>query len=125
MSGISGGFYRLRLKMKNCLLRIDTLPVEGAKIALFPPIDNSTGNGSSYENVTVLWFGGAGGVGATWNNTFTQSKTFLANWGITVLEADTDANESDLWNKWVSTETYWLQQNGWIASSRTFDWNRP
>jgi hypothetical protein len=124
MSGAGGIFYQLRLKMNNCLLRIDTVPLEGPKVALFPPINNSTGNGSVYNNVTVLWFGGTGGKGDTWNNTFNQTKSDLADWGITVLEADTEANETALWNKWVTTENYWLSQNGWNATNRTFKWNR-
>ena len=107
----SKGFFKkagntFKPKMRSCLLRIDTLPVEGAsKITLFPP--------GSYENVTCLYFGGNG----RWDATFGQNKADLARMGITVID-DIDRG----WPIWTKAEAAWYRVNGWHAG--TFDWTR-
>jgi hypothetical protein len=92
--------------MRWCLLRIDTVPVEGPKIARFPK--------GIYERVTVLYFGGN-----KWDATFEQSKAELAKMGITVID-DIDRG----WPIWQTNEAAWYRVNGWDQTSQTFDWTR-
>ena len=107
------GFFKkagntLKPKMRSSLLRIDTVPVEGAaKIDLFPP--------GSYEDVTCLYFGGDG----RWDQTFGQSKAALAKMGIEVID---DSGKG--WPIWTRSEKAWYDANGWDRGTRTFAWTR-
>ena len=103
----------LRIVMRHCMLRIDTMPVEGAgEFQIFP--NNAA---SSYEDVDVIWLGRD-----AWP--FAQSQEELALMGINLI---TDPNEG--FPLWQQTKEEWFRLNGYDSdpASPTFDtfsWNR-
>ena len=109
--GIGGGFFRTRFDMRNTLIRLDTIPVEGTDV-VFPPIADGIGpgsvNGSYYENVVVLWMQGGG----TWP--FPAVPT-----GVTTI-TDTD----QAWSLWTAAEAAWFLANGYDSGTDSFSWTR-
>ena len=103
----------MRIVMRHCMLRIDTMPVEGAgEFQIFP--NNAA---SSYEDVDVLWFGPG-----PWP--FAQSQATLAGMGINLI---TDPAVG--FPLWQATKDEWFLLNGYDSdpASPTFDtfsWNR-
>ena len=102
----------LRMVMRHCMLRIDTMPVEGAgEFQIFP--NNAA---SSYEDVDVIWLG----PGA-WP--FAQSQATLASMGINLITDPTVG-----FPLWQETKEEWFLLNGYDSNpaSPTFDtfkWN--
>jgi hypothetical protein len=122
---------KIRLDMKDCLMRIDTHPCRAdGDGPQFPELADGVGAGSKYgsryNNVTVLWMGPTeqGTAYGPWP--FPQNKKHLADMGITLYDQD------EAWNysQWLKTRNYWYSQNGYddVPGSPTYDtfsWNRP
>ena len=104
------GFFRTRVDMRNTLIRMDTIPVEGQDV-VFPPIGDGIGSGSVrgsfYQNVTILWM-----QGGSWPFPSVPS-------GVTIVTNTTQA--FDIWN---AAEQQWFSVNGYNQSSNSFDWTR-
>jgi hypothetical protein len=102
----------MSLDIRNCLFRIDTMPVEGPERCIFPTDGN-------YENLTVLWLGptNTGTDPGPWP--FPQSKSTLASMGITVID-----DEAIAWAMWNEVSAAWHVANGYDAATDTFAWNR-
>ncbi|MBX7106796.1 MAG: hypothetical protein K1X57_22160 [Gemmataceae bacterium] len=121
-TGDPGGM-KIRVNMKNCLMRITTPPVDAYDDLVFPKIGDGVGpgssNGSYYENVHVCWAGpplnGTGYGPWPW----AQTKAQLAAMGITLHD---DENEQhDFWTRAVAA---FDSAHGYDAVSDTYAWNR-
>ena len=104
------GFFRTRFDMRNTLIRMDTIPVEGTDV-VFPPIGDGIGpgsvNGSFYQNVTILWM-----QGGTWPFPAVPS-------GVTII-----TNTDQAFALWTATEAEWFTANGYDQATNSFDWTR-
>jgi hypothetical protein len=117
------GGMKIRVIMRNSIMRITTPPVDAYDTVLFPKLADGVGPGSNhgslYENVHVCWLGppltGTGYGPWPW----AQSKSELAAMGITLHD-----NENEAHQLWEQTKAAWYAANGYDATTDTFAWNR-